>query len=166
MTAFIIEKSFARFSHGGRLDKLGMRGSNTYPLFFDNCEVPENVLGGIGAGVKVLMSASITSARFCAADRLASCTTCMAATMPYMHERKQFGQGVGEFQLMQGKIADMYSTWQATRAYVSLSAACANSVDRYTRTFRKDIAWAMVCARKRRRGWPARRSGPRRRRLH
>ena len=144
MTAFIIEKSFARFSHGGHLDKLGMRGSNTYPLFFDNCEVPEeNVLGGIGAGVKVLMSGLDYERAVLCGGPLGIMAACMAATMPYMHERKQFGQSIGEFQLMQGKIADMYSTWQATRAYVYAVGRVCDSVD-HARTLRKDVASAIL----------------------
>ena len=119
MTAFLIEKGFKGFTHGPHLDKLGMRGSNTYPLFFDDCEVPaENVLGGIGEGVKVLMSGLDYERAVLSGGPLGIMAACMDVVVPYMHERKQFGQPIGDFQLMQGKLADMYSTWQATRAYV------------------------------------------------
>jgi len=149
MTAFIVERSFAGFRHGAHLDKLGMRGSNTFPLFFDDCEVPEeNVLGGVGAGVKVLMSGLDYERAVLCGGPLGIMAACMAATMPYMHERKQFGRSIGEFQLMQGKIADMYSTWQATRAYVYAVGHVCDSVD-HARSLRKDVASAILyCAEK------------------
>ena len=126
MTAFIVEKGFKGFSAGTKLDKLGMRGSNTFPLFFDNCEVPEeNVLGGEGMGAKVLMSGLDYERAVLSGGPLGIMAACMDAVLPFIHERKQFGQSIGEFQLMQGKLADMYSTWQATRAYVyAVGKAC------------------------------------------
>lgn len=126
MTAFIVEKGFKGFSHGSHLDKLGMRGSNTYPLFFDDCEVPEeNVLGGVGNGTKVLMSGLDYERAVLCGGPLGIMAACMDIVVPYLHERKQFGQSIGEFQLMQGKLADMYSTWMATRAYVyAVGQAC------------------------------------------
>ena len=144
MTAFIVEKGFAGFSKGQHLDKLGMRGSNTYPLFFDDCEVPaENVLGGEGNGTKVLMSGLDYERAVLSGGPLGIMAACMDVVLPFIHERKQFGQSIGEFQLMQGKLADMYSTWQATRAYVyALGKAC----DRgdHARTLRKDAAGAIL----------------------
>ena len=114
MTAFIIEKGFKGFSYGTHLDKLGMRGSNTFPLFFDDCEVPEeNVLGGVGNGVKVLMSGLDYERTVLAGGPLGIMAACMDVVVPYLHERKQFDTPIGEFQLMQGKLADMYSTWMA-----------------------------------------------------
>jgi isovaleryl-CoA dehydrogenase len=144
MTAFIVEKNFAGFSHGAHLDKLGMRGSNTFPLFFDNCEIPEdNVLGGVGNGVKVLMSGLDYERAVLCGGPLGIMAASMDLTLPYMHERKQFGQPIGDFQLMQGKIADMYSTWQATRAYVyAVGQACDRSD--HSRGLRKDAAGAIL----------------------
>jgi isovaleryl-CoA dehydrogenase len=144
MTAFIVEKGFKGFTHGTHLDKLGMRGSNTFPLFFDDCEVPEeNVLGGIGNGTKVLMSGLDYERAVLSGGPLGIMAACMDAVIPFVHERKQFGQAIGEFQLMQGKIADMYSTWQATRAYVY---AVGNACDRgdHARILRKDAAGAIL----------------------
>jgi isovaleryl-CoA dehydrogenase len=144
MTAFIIEKGFKGFSHGQHLDKLGMRGSNTYPLFFDDCEVPvENMLGGEGSGARVLMSGLDYERAVLSGGPLGIMAACMDVVVPFIHERKQFGQSIGEFQLMQGKVADMYSTWQATRAYVyALGKAC----DRgdHARSLRKDAAGAIL----------------------
>ena len=144
MTAFIVEKGFKGFTAGTKLDKLGMRGSNTYPLFFDECEVPaENVLGGEGNGVRVLMSGLDYERAVLSGGPLGIMAACMDAVLPYVHERKQFGQAIGEFQLMQGKVADLYTTWQATRAYVyALGKAC----DRgdHARTLRKDAAGAIL----------------------
>lgn len=146
ITAFIVEKGFKGFSHGAHLDKLGMRGSNTYPLFFDDCEVPEeNVLGGVGGGVRVLMSGLDYERAVLCGGPIGIMAACMDVTMPYMHERKQFGQSIGEFQLMQGKLADMYSTWQAVRAYVyALGRACDKAA--HSRTLRKDAASAILYA--------------------
>ncbi len=144
MTAFIIEKGFAGFSHGQHLDKLGMRGSNTYPLFFDNCEVPEeNVLGGVGNGVKVLMSGLDYERVVLSGGPLGIMAACMDVVVPYVHERKQFGQSIGEFQLMQGKLADMYSTFQACRAYAYAVAQACDRGD-HARTLRKDAAGVIL----------------------
>ena len=118
ITAFLIEKGFKGFSTAQKLDKLGMRGSNTCELVFQDCEVPaENVLGGLGRGVNVLMSGLDYERAVLAGGPLGIMAACMDAVLPYMHERKQFGQPIGEFQLMQGKMADMYTTWSACRAY-------------------------------------------------
>jgi len=144
MTAFIVEKGFKGFSHGSHLDKLGMRGSNTYPLFFDDCEIPEeNVLGGVGNGVKVLMSGLDYERAVLCGGPLGIMAACMDVVIPYLHERKQFDTPIGEFQLMQGKVADMYTTWQATRAYVyALGKAC--DAGDHARTLRKDAAGAIL----------------------
>ena len=144
MTAFLIEKGFKGFSKGQHLDKLGMRGSNTYPLFFDDCEVPvENVLGGEGAGVKVLMSGLDYERAVLSGGPLGIMAACMDVVLPFVHERKQFGQAIGEFQLMQGKLADMYSTWQACRAYVYAVGKACDRGD-HARTLRKDAAGAIL----------------------
>ncbi len=146
ITAFLVEKDMAGFSHGAHLDKLGMRGSNTFPLFFDNCHVPaENVLGGEGNGVKVLMSGLDYERVVLSGGPLGIMSACMDITLPYMHERKQFGQPIGDFQLMQGKLADMYSTWQAVRAYIyAVGAVCDRN--NHSRTMRKDAASAILYA--------------------
>jgi isovaleryl-CoA dehydrogenase len=124
MTAFIVEKGMKGFSHGTHLDKLGMRGSNTFPLFFDDCEVPEeNVLGGVGNGTKVLMSGLDYERAVLCGGPLGIMAACMDVVVPFLHERKQFGQAIGEFQLMQGKVADMYSTWRPTAPMSMPSAA-------------------------------------------
>lgn len=144
MTAFIIEKGFKGFSKGEHLDKLGMRGSNTYPLFFDNCEVPaENVLGVEGQGTKVLMSGLDYERVVLSGGPLGIMAACMDVVVPFVHERRQFGQSIGEFQLMQGKLADMYSTFQACRAY---GYAVAQACDRgdHARTLRKDAAGVIL----------------------
>ncbi|HUW39071.1 MAG TPA: isovaleryl-CoA dehydrogenase [Rhodocyclaceae bacterium] len=144
MTAFIVEKGMKGFSKGKHLDKLGMRGSNTYPLFFDNCEVPaENVLGGEGKGVKVLMSGLDYERAVLSGGPLGIMAACMDAVLPYVHQRKQFGQAIGEFQLMQGKLADMYSTWQACRAYVYAVGRACDRQD-HARSLRKDAAGAIL----------------------
>jgi len=144
MTAFIVEKGYQGFSHGSHLDKLGMRGSNTYPLFFDDCEVPEeNVLGGIGQGVRVLMSGLDYERAVLSGGPLGIMAACMDVVLPYLHERTQFDTPIGEFQLMQGKIADMYSTWQATRAYVYAVGRACDSSD-HDRSLRKDAAGAIL----------------------
>ncbi len=144
MTAFIVEKGTKGFSHGTHLDKLGMRGSNTFPLFFDDCEAPEeNVLGGVGNGARVLMSGLDYERAVLCGGPLGIMAACMDVVVPFLHERKQFGQAIGEFQLMQGKVADMYSTWQATRAYVyAVGRAC--DVSDHSRTLRKDAAGAIL----------------------
>ena len=144
MTAFIVEKGFKGFTHGNHLDKLGMRGSNTYPLFFDDCEIPEeNVLGGVGNGAKVLMSGLDYERAVLCGGPLGIMAACMDIVVPYLHERKQFGQSIGEFQLMQGKLADMYSTWMATRAYVYAVGQACDRAD-HARTLRKDAAGAIL----------------------
>ncbi len=144
MTAFIVEKTFAGFSHGAHLDKLGMRGSNTFPLHFDNCEVPaENVLGGVGQGAKVLMSGLDYERAVLCGGPLGIMAACMDLVLPYMHQRRQFGQRIGDFQLMQGKLADMYAAWQATRAYVyAVGQACDRQ--KHSRSLRKDAAAAIL----------------------
>ncbi len=143
MTAFIVEKTFPGFSTGLKLDKLGMRGSNTAELIFQDCEVPaENVLGAVGRGVNVLMSGLDYERAVLAAGPLGIMQACMDAVVPYVHERKQFGQAIGEFQLMQGKLADMYTTMNAAKAYVY---AVAKACDR-GETTRKDAAGAILYA--------------------
>ncbi|TCR82455.1 isovaleryl-CoA dehydrogenase [Rhizobium sp. BK376] len=143
ITAFLIEKSFKGFSTGQKLDKLGMRGSNTGELVFRDCEVPEeNVLGSVGGGVRVLMSGLDYERVVLSAGPLGIMAACMDVVIPYLHERKQFGQAIGEFQLMQGKLADMYVTMNAARAYVyAVAAAC----DRGEAT-RKDAAGCILYA--------------------
>ena len=146
ITAFIVEKGFAGFSHGSKLDKLGMRGSNTYPIFFDDCEVPaENVLGGEGNGVKVLMSGLDYERAVLSAGPLGIMQACMDVVVPYLNERRQFGQPIGDFQLMQGKLADMYVKLSASRAYVY---AVGQALDRGEegRHTRKDAAGAILYA--------------------
>lgn len=147
ITAFIIEKSkdgLKGLSFGTKLDKLGMRGSNTYPVFFEDCEVPaENVLGAEGGGVKVLMSGLDYERSVLCGGPLGIMAACMDAVLPYTHDRQQFGQSIGEFQLMQGKMADMYTTWQACRAYgYALGQAC-DRAD-HARSLRKDAAGAIL----------------------
>jgi isovaleryl-CoA dehydrogenase len=126
ITAFLIEKTFKGFSTGPKLDKLGMRGSNTCELIFSDCEVPEdNVLGVLGGGVRVLMSGLDYERVVLSAGPLGIMAACMDVVVPYLHERKQFGRPIGEFQLMQGKLADMYVTMNTARAYVyAVAAAC------------------------------------------
>jgi isovaleryl-CoA dehydrogenase len=146
VTAFLVEKDFGGFSHGAHLEKLGMRGSNTYPLYFDDCEVPfENVLGGVGEGARVLMSGLDYERAVLCGGPLGIMAACMDIALPYLHQRKQFGKKIGDFQLMQGKLADMYSTWQATRAYVyAVGAACDRAG--HARGLRKDAAGAILYA--------------------
>ena len=126
ITAFLIEKAFAGFSTGQKLDKLGMRGSNTSELVFENCEVPfENVLGEEGHGAKVLMSGLDYERVVLSGIGLGIMAACLDHIMPYMVERRQFGQPIGQFQLMQGKIADMYAAMNSARAYVyAVAGAC------------------------------------------
>ena len=143
ITAFVIEKGFAGFSTAQKLDKLGMRGSNTCELVFADCEVPEdNVLGRVNDGVRVLMSGLDYERAVLAAGPLGIMQSCMDVVVPYVHERKQFGQAIGEFQLMQGKLADMYTTMNAAKAYVY---TVAKSCDR-GETTRKDAAGAILYA--------------------
>jgi isovaleryl-CoA dehydrogenase len=143
ITAFLIEKGFKGFSTAQKLDKLGMRGSNTCELVFEDCEVPaENMLGEEGRGVRVLMSGLDYERAVLAAGPTGIMQACMDIVMPYVHERKQFGQAIGEFQLMQGKLADMYTTMNATKAYVyAVAKACDAG-----RTSRKDAAGAILYA--------------------
>ena len=146
ITAFLVEKGFKGFSTAQKLDKLGMRGSNTCELVFQDCEVPaENVLGQVGGGVRVLMSGLDYERAVLAGGPLGIMAACLDAVIPYVHERKQFGQPIGEFQLMQGKLADMYTTFSACRAYVY---AVGRNCDRagHARTLRKDAAGAILYA--------------------
>lgn len=126
ITAFLIEKNFPGFSTAQKLDKLGMRGSNTCELIFENCEVPEeNVLGQLNQGTKVLMSGLDYERMILAAGPVGIMQACMDIVLPYVHERKQFGQAIGEFQLMQGKLADMYVALTSSRAYLyAVARAC------------------------------------------
>ena len=143
ITAFIVEKAFPGFSTAQKLDKLGMRGSNTCELVFRDCEVPEeNVLSDMGRGANVLMSGLDYERAVLAGGPLGIMDACMDLAVPYLHERKQFGQSIGEFQLMQGKLADMSTTMNACKAYVyAVGAAC----DR-AETTRKDAAGAILYA--------------------
>ena len=143
ITAFIVEKGMKGFSCGAKLDKLGMRGSNTYPLFFDDCEVPEdNVLGQPNGGVRVLMSGLDYERAVLAGGPLGIMAAAMDLVLPYVHDRKQFGRSIGEFQLMQGKIADMYTTFNVCRAYVyAVGQACDRG-----ETTRKEAAGAILYA--------------------
>jgi isovaleryl-CoA dehydrogenase len=126
ITAFIIEKSFPGFSTAQKLDKLGMRGSNTCELVFDNCEVPVgNILGELNEGAKILMSGLDYERVVLSGGPLGIMQSCLDVVLPYVHERKQFGKPIGEFQLIQSKIADMYSTLSACRSYVyTVAKAC------------------------------------------
>ena len=147
ITAFIIEKGYAGFSTAQKLDKLGMRGSSTCELVFDNCEVPAaNVVGDVGGGVNVLLMRGLDYERLVlAAGPVGIMQACMDVVMPYVHERHQFGKAIGEFQLMQGKMADMYAATCAARAYLyTVAKAC----DRGEAT-RKDCASVILyCAEK------------------
>lgn len=137
ITAFIVERDFSGFSRAQKLDKLGMRGSNTCELVFDNCTVPmENVLGEVGKGVKVLMSGLDFERTVLAAGPVGIMQACLDVVLPYVHDRKQFGQPIGEFQLMQGKLADMYAGLSACRSYLY---AVASACDR-NQASRKDCA--------------------------
>jgi isovaleryl-CoA dehydrogenase len=143
ITAFIVERGMKGFSTAQKLDKLGMRGSNTCELVFRDCEVPAaNVLGEDGNGVKVLMSGLDYERAVLAGGPLGIMAACLDVVVPYVHERKQFGQAIGEFQLMQGKLADMYTTFSACRAYVY---AVGQALDR-GETTRKDAAGAILYA--------------------
>ena len=143
ITAFIIEKGFPGFSTAPKLDKLGMRGSNTCELVFKDCEVPEeNVLGGINKGLKVLMSGLDYERLVLSGGPLGLMQACMDIVVPYVHERSQFGKPIGEFELMQGKLADMYSTMNACKAYVY---TVAKAYDR-GETSRKDAAGVILYA--------------------
>ncbi|WP_153114571.1 isovaleryl-CoA dehydrogenase [Rhodocyclus tenuis] len=147
ITAFIVEKGFKGFSAGAKLDKLGMRGSNTWPLFFDDCEVPaENVLGVENDGARVLMSGLDFERAVLAGGPLGIMAACLDTVLPYVHERRQFGRAIGEFQLMQGKLADMYSTFNACRAYVYAVGRACEKVGAGSRSPRKDAAGAILYA--------------------
>lgn len=144
ITAFIVERDFPGFSRAQKLDKLGMRGSNTCELVFEDCKVPaENILGKEGDGVRVLMSGLDYERTVLSGGCIGLMQACMDVVVPYVHERKQFGQAIGEFQLMQGKLADMYVMLNASRAYLY---AVARACDR-GETSRKDAAGAILyCA--------------------
>jgi len=143
ITAFLVEKGMKGFSTAQKLDKLGMRGSNTCELVFRDCEVPaENLLGAEGGGANVLMSGLDYERAVLAGGPLGIMAACLDVVVPYVHDRKQFGQPIGEFQLMQGKLADMYVTFSAARAYVY---AVGQALDRGVTT-RKDAAGAILYA--------------------
>jgi len=143
ITAFIIEKGMKGFAPAQKLDKLGMRGSDTSELVFTDCEVPEeNVLGAVGNGVNVLMSGLDYERVVLAAGPLGIMQACMDVVVPYVHERQQFGQAIGQFQLVQAKLADMYVTMNAAKAYVyAVARACDEG-----RTTREDAAGAILYA--------------------
>jgi isovaleryl-CoA dehydrogenase len=141
ITAFIVERGFKGFSTAQKLDKLGMRASHTCELVFQDCEIPEeNVLGNVNAGARVLMSGLDYERVVLSGGPLGIMQACLDVVLPYVHDRKQFGQAIGEFQLMQGKLADMYTTLNACRAYVY---AVAKACDR-GETTRKDAAGAIL----------------------
>ncbi len=143
ITAFLVEKGMKGFSTAQKLDKLGMRGSDTCELVFEECEIPEeNVLGEVGRGVNVLMSGLDYERAVLAAGPLGIMQACLDVVVPYVHERKQFGQAIGEFQLVQGKLADMYVSTNAAKAYVY---AVAQACDR-GETTREDAAGAILYA--------------------
>jgi isovaleryl-CoA dehydrogenase len=143
ITAFIVERDFPGFSTAQKLDKLGMRGSDTSELVFQDCEVPEdNVLGKVGNGVNVLMSGLDYERVVLAAGPLGIMQACMDIVLPYVHDRKQFGQPIGEFQIMQAKIADMYVAMNAAKAYVyTVARGCDDG-----RITREDAAGAILYA--------------------
>ena len=143
ITAFIVDKGYQGFSSSPKLDKLGMRGSNTCELVFEDCEVPaENVLGAAGNGIAVLMSGLDYERAVLAAGPLGIMQACMDVVLPYVHERKQFGQPIGEFQLMQGKLADMYTTMNACKSYAyTVGRACDDG-----KVTRKDAAGVILYA--------------------
>lgn len=141
ITAFIVERDFPGFSQAQKLDKLGMRGSNTCELVFEDCEVPEeNILGKEGAGVKVLMSGLDYERTVLSGGPVGIMQACLDVCIPYIHDRKQFGQSIGEFQLMQGKIADMYADLNASRSYLYAVARACDHGD----TARKDAAGVIL----------------------
>src|SRR5262250_296269 len=146
ITAFLIEKGMPGFRPAQKLDKLGMRGSPTSELVFEDCEVPaENVLGKVDEGVQVLMSGLDFERAILAAGPLGIMQSCLDVVIPYIHDRKQFGQPIGEFQLIQGKLADMYTEFQACRAYVYAVGQVCDQAD-HARTLRKDAAGAILYA--------------------
>jgi isovaleryl-CoA dehydrogenase len=141
ITAFIIEDTFPGFSTGKKLDKLGMRGSNTAELIFNDCEVPEeNVLGEVNKGVRVLMSGLDYERTVLSGGPVGIMQACLDVVIPYIHERQQFGKAIGEFQLVQGLVADMYAELSASRAYLyAVAAACDRG-----ETARKDAAGVIL----------------------
>ncbi|MDO6500525.1 isovaleryl-CoA dehydrogenase [Photobacterium sanguinicancri] len=141
ITAFVIEREFEGFSHAQKLDKLGMRGSNTCELVFDHCRVPAfNVLGEVNQGVNILMSGLDYERVVLAAGPLGIMRACLDLVIPYVHDRKQFGRAIGEFQLVQAKVADMYTRMNAARSYVyTVAAACDRG-----ETTRKDAAGVIL----------------------
>lgn len=143
ISAFLVDKGLPGFSHGSKLDKLGMRGSNTYPLFFDNVLLPASQrLGHEGQGAEILLSGLDYERAVLAGGPLGIMAACMDVALPYLHERKQFGQAIGEFELMQGKLADMYTRWNAARSYVY---AVGRALDK-GQTTRMDAAGAILYA--------------------
>jgi isovaleryl-CoA dehydrogenase len=147
ITAFIVEKGFRGFSTSPKLDKLGMRGSNTCELVFEDCEVPdENVLGSVGQGVKVLISGLDFERTVLPAGPLGIMQSCMDLVLPYVHDREQFGAPIGSFQLMQGKLADMYTTMNEAKAYVYAVAAACDKSGTENGGVRKDSAGAILFA--------------------
>lgn len=146
MTAFIVEKGMKGFSVAQKLDKLGMRGSHTGELVFQDVEVPEeNVLGEVGGGVKVLMSGLDYERAVLAGGPTGIMAACLDAVVPYIHDRKQFGQSIGEFQLIQGKVADMYTNFQACRAYLYAVGRHLDAAGRgHVRQVRKDCAGVIL----------------------
>ena len=151
MTAFLVEKGMKGFSIAQKLDKLGMRGSHTGELVFQDCEVPEDhVLGSVGGGVKVLMSGLDYERAVLSGGPLGIMQACMDVVVPYIHDRKQFGQSIGEFQLIQGKVADMYTTLMACRAYCYAVGQQLDALGAgHARTVRKDCAGVILyCAEK------------------
>ena len=146
ITAFLVEKGMKGFYTAQKLDKLGMRGSHTGEMVFDNVEVPsDNILGGLNNGVKVLMSGLDYERAVLAAGPIGLMQAVMDNVIPYIHDRKQFGQAIGEFQLMQGKLADMYSTWLACKALVYTVGKACDQAD-HARSLRKDAASAILYA--------------------
>ena len=150
VTAFIVEKGMRGFSVAQKLDKLGMRGSPTGELVFDDVEVPvANVLGEEGGGARVLMSGLDYERAVLAAGPVGIMQACMDVAVPYIHERKQFGRSIGEFQLIQGKVADMYTTLSASRAYLYQVGRELDASDTHVRAARKDCAGVILfCAEK------------------
>jgi isovaleryl-CoA dehydrogenase len=146
LTAFLVEKGTPGFSAGSHLDKLGMRGSNTVPLFFEGCELAAGqVLGEVGGGARVLMSGLDYERGVLAGGPLGIMAACLDVVVPYLHDRQQFGRSIGEFQLMQGKLADMFATWQACRAYVYALGRSLDASD-HARSSRKNAAGAILYA--------------------
>jgi isovaleryl-CoA dehydrogenase len=146
LTAFVVERGTPGLTAGPHLDKLGMRGSNTVPLYLEGCAVPADaVLGEVGGGVEVLMSGLDYERVVLAGGPLGIMAACMDAVLPYLHEREQFGRPIGEFQLMQGKVADMYTGWQACRAYAyTVARAC--DAGGHARALRKEAAGVILLA--------------------